>query len=59
MIAIGRTLTGHMPDDVCVEDFKTYTYGFLPLHVVLIPNPSWVKRHVLGVGNLFRLRHHF
>ncbi|KAF6218081.1 hypothetical protein HO133_006493 [Letharia lupina] len=27
MIAIGRTLTGHMPDDVCVEDFKTYTCG--------------------------------
>lgn len=27
MIAIGRTLTGCMPDDVCVEDFKTYTCG--------------------------------
>lgn len=26
MIAIGRTLTGYMPDDECVEDFKTYTY---------------------------------
>ncbi|CAD6575683.1 MAG: hypothetical protein ASARMPREDX12_007433 [Alectoria sarmentosa] len=27
MIAIGRTLTGHMPEDACVEDFKTYTCG--------------------------------
>ena len=26
MIAIGRTLTGCMPDDACMEDFKTYTY---------------------------------
>ena len=25
MIAIGRTLTGRMPDDACVEDFKTFT----------------------------------
>ena len=29
MIAIGRVLTGHMPDSAYVEDFKTYTYVYL------------------------------
>ena len=27
LIAIGRTLTGKMPADICEEDFKTYTCG--------------------------------
>ena len=29
MIAIGRVLTGHMPDNAYVQDFKTYTYVYL------------------------------
>lgn len=27
LIAIGRVLTGNMPDDDCKEDFKTFTCG--------------------------------
>lgn len=27
LIAIGRVLTGKMPEDICEEDFKTYTCG--------------------------------
>ena len=27
MIAIGRALTGRMPEDICEEDFKTFTCG--------------------------------
>lgn len=37
MIAIGRALTGHMPDDACVEDFKTYTYVNIPEQHTLNP----------------------
>lgn len=27
MIAVGRILTGRMPEDICEEDFRTYTCG--------------------------------
>lgn len=37
MIAIGRVLTGHMPDSAYVEDFKTYTYVYLSEPYTLDP----------------------
>ena len=52
MIAIGRTLTGYMPDDECVEDFKTYTY--VCLHFRAMP-PKSVP--LLSYENKYREHH--
>ena len=44
MIAIGRTLTGRMPDDACVEDFKTYTYVYIMEQCSPSPVPQFKFR---------------
>ena len=65
MIAIGRVLTGHMPDSPYVEDFKTYTYVYLsepyPLNPQLNPRsaiiPSLHVYRVLSRNSISRKKY--
>jgi transcription factor C subunit 7 len=45
MIAIGRALTGHMPEDICEDDFKTHTCGISKFvrRLPLSDTPKYIK----------------
>ena len=44
LIAIGRALTGDMPDDVCKNDFATFTCGISKFERKSLPQPETQKR---------------
>lgn len=40
LIAVGRALTGRIPEDICEEDFKTYTCGISKFTRRVMPLPE-------------------
>lgn len=49
LIAVGRALTGRMPEDICEEDFKTYTCGISKFKRRVIPW-SWQRLKQVKAG---------
>ena len=50
LIAIGRALTGKMPDSICEDDFKTYTCGISKFNRRVMYVAEGVAQVQLGKG---------